>query len=136
MNEPNEVELAAMKLVSETCFEPLRKHFNKPIGISSFFRSEEVNKAVGGSATSAHMFGEAIDIDADIMDNGITNADIFHYLRENVEFDQLIWEFGDKQNPDWVHVSYRARGNRKMVLRAVKREEAGVMRTRYIPYLP
>lgn len=135
-NTPDAEQLAAMVHVATNGFEPLRAHHGKPIGITSFFRSLEVNKAVGGSSTSAHMAGEAMDIDADIFNNGITNADIFHWLRENVEFDQIIWEFGDSEQPAWVHLAIRKSGNRKQLLRAVKRIEQGIKRTKYIPYLP
>lgn len=135
-NTPDATQRAAMVLVGTTCFEPLRAWHGKPIGITSFFRSLEVNKAVGGSGTSAHMNGEAIDIDADLFNNGITNADIFNWLLDNVQFDQLIWEFGDKNAPAWVHIAYRATNNRKQVLRAVRRIEMGRTITKYIPYLP
>ena len=131
-NVPDAEQLAAMRLVAETCFEPLRAQHGKPIGITSFFRSQEVNQAIGGSLTSAHMNGEAIDLDADLFHNGITNAEIFRLLIEHVDFDQCIWEFGTKDQPAWVHTSYRATNNRKQVLRAVKREG----KTKYLPYLP
>lgn len=135
-NTPGAEARAAMALVAEKCFEPLRAWHGKPIGITSFFRSQAVNKAVGGASMSAHMQGEAIDIDADLFNNGITNADVFHWLRENVDYDQLIWEFGDNDSPAWVHVAHRASGNRKQLLRAVKRVEHGNMVIKYIPYIP
>lgn len=117
-NTPPLQVLMNMKLVAEECFEPLRRKHGKPIGISSFYRSPELNTAIGGSKTSDHCKGCAIDIDADIYNNGITNKEIFEWLRANVEFDQLIWEYGTDDNPAWVHVSYRARGNRGQVMRA------------------
>ena len=95
-----------MKLVAENCFEPLRKWWGKPIGISSFYRSPELNKAVKGQKTSQHMKGQAIDIDADICHNGLTNKMIFDWFLKRGDFDQLIWEYGDDMNPAWVHVSY------------------------------
>jgi zinc D-Ala-D-Ala carboxypeptidase len=117
-NEPDEVQLAAMKLLGKKVFEPLRANFDQPIRVNSFFRSAALNKAIGGSRTSQHCSGEAIDIDAT---NGITNKQLFDYIKENLEFDQLIWEFGTSKNPDWVHVSFtETRANRKQVLRAVK----------------
>jgi zinc D-Ala-D-Ala carboxypeptidase len=119
-NTPSEEVLNSMKIVAEKCFEPIRNHHGKAIGISSFYRSPELNKAIGGSRTSDHCRGRAIDIDADIYNNGITNAEIFHWLRENVEFDQLIWEYGTDSNPAWVHVSYRPGENRGQVLKAVR----------------
>ncbi|PCI94912.1 MAG: hypothetical protein COB15_12725 [Flavobacteriales bacterium] len=117
-NEPDEVQLKAMKLLSKEVFEPLRAHFDQPIRVNSFFRSAALNKAIGGSRTSQHCSGEAIDIDAT---NGVTNKQLFDYIKDNLDFDQLIWEFGTDKNPDWVHVSYtETRANRKQILKAVK----------------
>jgi zinc D-Ala-D-Ala carboxypeptidase len=118
-NNPNPEQLANMRRVAQSIFEPLRKHFGKPIGISSFFRSAEINKHVGGSLTSQHCTGEAIDIDADIFGK-LTNRDIFYYIKNSLTFDQLIWEFGGIDNPAWVHVSFKASGNRNMILKAEK----------------
>jgi hypothetical protein len=120
-NKPTVEHLEAMKVLAEAVFEPLRKHFGKPIGISSFYRSPEINKRIGGSSTSQHMLGEAMDIDANIYNNGITNAQIFNFIKNNLDFDQLIWEFGTDKEPQWVHVSYtKKRKNRKQILRAMK----------------
>lgn len=114
-NKPSEEELSNMKDVAENIFEPLRKHFgNKPIYISSFFRSVELNKKISNSSsTSQHCLGMAMDIDADYFNNGITNLDIFNYIKDNLEFDQLIKEFPIKGEPSWIHVSYNKAGNRK-----------------------
>lgn len=113
------VHLASAKQLCEKIFEPLRKHFAKPIHVSSGYRSMALNRAVKGSSSSSqHCKGEAMDLDADKY-GGMTNKDIFEYIRINLPFDQLIWEFGDDNNPDWVHVSYSLR-NRKQILRAVK----------------
>ena len=117
-NDPNEQELLNMKLLAENVFEPLRLHVNGPIIINSFFRSAELNKAIGGSSTSQHCKGEAMDID-DTLGN-MSNADMFKYIKENLDFDQMIWEYGDDKNPDWVHVSYKENGNRKQILRCSK----------------
>jgi len=114
-NTPNSEQIAAMKLVAEKVFEPIRAHFGKPIGISSFFRSVKLNKAIGGAASSQHCKGEAIDIDGDIL-GGVSNRMIFDYVRTNLTFDQLIWEYGTDLYPAWVHVSYKAKGNRRQVL--------------------
>lgn len=126
-NKPSEVQLKNMKLVANNCFEPLRVWHGKPIGVSSFLRSKELNAAVGGSTSSQHMQGEftgkeegAIDIDADMFNNGITNREIFDWLWNNVDFDQLIWEYGDNDNPAWVHVSYRKGANRRQVLKCTR----------------
>lgn len=119
-NVPNQTQLANMRLVADKCFEPLRKHYKVPIGISSFFRSEPLNEAIGGSKNSQHCLGMAIDIDGDIFGR-VSNAEIFHWLKDNVEFDQLIWEYGNDENPEWVHISYNPKGNRKQILRITKR---------------
>jgi hypothetical protein len=111
-NTPNEEALLNMKHVAENVFEPIRKHFGIPIGISSFYRSPKLNKAVKGSKTSQHTKGEAIDIDADIF-GGVTNAEIFEFVRQNLDYDQLIWEYGNDKNPAWVHVSLKRVGNNK-----------------------
>ena len=114
-NTPGMDEIEAMQLVAEKVFEPLRAAMGCPIPLTSFYRSDELNKAIGGSAMSDHCKGRAIDMDRDGL-AGPTNADLFHHVREHLPFDQLIWEFGDRTNPAWVHVSYREEGNRGQVL--------------------
>jgi zinc D-Ala-D-Ala carboxypeptidase len=114
-NTPNEDQLKAMKLVAEKIFEPVRKAMNRPVFISSFFRSPILNQAIGGAKDSQHSKGEAIDIDVDGFNN-----EIFHFIKNNLVWDQLIWEYGDTNEPDWVHVSYKEGGNRKQVLRVTK----------------
>lgn len=109
-NTPTDVQLKAMKLVAEKCFEPLREHFNAPIKVESFFRCLQLNRALGSTDGSQHIKGEAIDIDDDY--GGLTNADMFVWLVNNVEYDQIIWEFGSDQNPGWIHISYREGRNR------------------------
>ena len=92
-----------------------------PIKINSFFRSVDVNKAVGGTSRSQHCKGQAIDID-DVFGHK-TNAEMFEYVRENLDFDQMIWEFGSNNNPSWLHISYVSKAeNRNRILRAVKRD--------------
>ena len=103
-NEPNEEQLANMKLVAEKVFEPLRVFINGPIKVNSFFRSPDLNKAIGGSTKSQHCKGQAIDIDDTY--GKATNAEMYWWIKENLDFDQMIWEFGNNDNPDWVHVSY------------------------------
>jgi zinc D-Ala-D-Ala carboxypeptidase len=113
-NTPKEIELISMQLVALRVFDNVREHFNTPIRVSSFFRSTELNKAVGGSRTSQHMKGQAIDMQST---GKLTNKMIFDYIKDNLDFDQLIWEFGNKTNPAWVHVSYISREkNRKQIL--------------------
>ncbi len=118
-NKPNDDQLYNMAKVAHNIFEPLRLYVGGAIKINSFFRSEELNKAIGGSTKSQHCQGCAIDID-DIYGHK-SNYEMFEYIRENLDFDQLIYEFGDADNPDWVHCSYVSKKeNRNRVLRAVK----------------
>ena len=130
-NMPTEEHLANFKVLAENVFEPIRNNFRCPISISSAYRSQALNKLVKGSATSQHCTGEAIDIDMDGTPYDVTNAMIFDYIKDKLEFDQLIWEFGDKKNPDWVHVSYESTGKqRKQILKATKVDG----KTHYSPY--
>ena len=110
-NIPNEDQLKCMEDIAKYVFEPLRDWVGGPIKINSFFRGEPVNTAIGGSKTSQHMNGQAMDIDDTF--GKATNAEMYHYIKENLDFDQLIWEFGDDENPAWVHVSYKEKGNNK-----------------------
>ena len=103
-NDPTDAHLANMKLVAEKVFEPLRVHVGGPIKINSFYRGPELNKAIGGSLKSQHCHGQAIDIDDTY--GHASNAEMFNYIKANLDYDQMIWEFGTEQNPDWVHVSY------------------------------
>ena len=112
-NVPNDVQLAAMKLVAEKCFEPLREWYGKPIRINSFFRSVELNKAVKGSKTSDHVKGMAIDLDTG---SNAENLKLFNWLKENVEFTQLISEYGDKNGPEWLHISYNPNNLKTQIL--------------------
>jgi len=122
LNIPKPEHLENLKKLADKVFEPIRNHFCKPIRISSGYRSAELNKITkGSSATSQHSTGEAIDIDMDFTD--ITNKEVFDYIKKNLSFDQLIWEFGTDKNPDWVHVSYESSGKqRKQILKAVKQD--------------
>jgi hypothetical protein len=120
-NMPIALHIENFKLLAEKVFEPIRLHFGCPIHISSGYRSAELNRCVGGSSTSQHCTGEAIDIDMDGSTSGVTNKMVFDYIKDNLVFDQLIYEFGDSKNPDWVHVSYESTGKqRKQVLKAIR----------------
>ena len=128
-NMPTPEHLENFKKLAENVFQPIREHFGVPIHISSGYRSKALNTAVGGSLSSQHCTGEAIDIDMD--GTSITNKQVFDFIKEHVNFDQMIWEFGTDANPDWVHVSFESTGKqRKQVLRAVKQGGA----TKYLPY--
>ena len=126
-NEPDAKQLAAMQLLVEKILQPLRDGIDKPIKVSSGLRVPALNKAIGGSVTSQHCKGEAVDIQ---MSGKTGNAKLFNYIKENLVFDQMIWEFGTQENPEWVHVSYSAKGNRGEILRAYKKDG----RTRYMLY--
>ena len=118
-NKPDQFQLANMKLLAEKVFEPLREWVGGPIRINSFFRCKALNKAIGGSTSSQHCKGQAMDID----DGGCkkTNAEMYEWIKENLDFDQMIWEFGDEKNPNWVHVSYVSpEENRNRCLKAFK----------------
>jgi len=119
-NTPDEWTTENLRQIAINIFQPLREAFGCPIYVSSGYRSGELNTAIGGSTRSQHVEGRALDLDADVY-GGCTNAQIFNWIKENMEFDQLIWEFGDDDNPDWVHVSYVYDGdNRKRCLRACR----------------
>ena len=128
-NSPNAEEIEKLKVTAEKVFQPVREYFGIAIGVTSMFRSKALNKAIGGASGSQHMKGEAIDIDADVYGGKIevsgemvnfTNKMIFDYIKENLDFDQLIWEYGTVDEPAWVHVSYNPLGNRKRALRVIR----------------
>ena len=120
-NTPNDEQLANMELVAEKVFEPLREWVGGPIKINSFFRGLPLNTAIGGSKKSQHMKGQAMDIDDNY--GHATNAEMYHWIKDNLDFDQLIWEFGDDDNPNWLHVSYVSEEkNRNRCLKAYKEQ--------------
>lgn len=115
-NTPNDEQLLNMELLADAIFEPLRLGLGgNPININSFFRRAELNSLIGGSKNSQHLCnnGAAMDLDSD------NNKEIFDYIHDNLVFDQLIWEYGDNDNPAWVHVSYHKDNNRQQSLRCV-----------------
>ena len=103
-NTPGAYEITNMNGIAHNIFEPLREWVGGPIKINSFFRCVELNKAIGGSSKSQHCQGRAIDIDDTYGHK--TNAEMYEWVKENLDFDQMIWEFGTEKNPDWVHISY------------------------------
>ncbi len=116
-NVPNTAQIAAIDDLCANILEPVRKHFGKPVVIRSGFRSPELNKAIGGSASSQHMKGEAADIEV----YGIANAELWNFIFHTLPFDQLIAEYLEKDDPSagWIHVSYRQGKNRKEALSCV-----------------
>ena len=118
-NTPNEEQLSNMEKIADKVFEPLRIYVGGPIKINSFFRCPELNKAIGGSSKSQHCKGQAIDIDDTY--GKMSNAEMYHWIKEHLNFDQMIWEFGTDDNPDWIHVSYVSlKDNRNRCLKAYR----------------
>ena len=116
-NTPTAKQVEVMKLTAEKIFEPLRKFVGGPIKVNSFFRSAELNKAIGGSKTSQHCKGQAVDLEC----LKESNADVAMWIENNLDFDQLILEFYTPGDPrsGWIHISYNEDGkNRKSVLTA------------------
>ena len=119
-NHPENDQADNMRLIAEQVFEPLRSWVGGPIKINSFFRSPELNTAIGGSTKSQHCHGQAIDLDDTF--GRATNAEMYEFIKENLNFDQMIWEFGNDDNPDWVHVSNVSEDkNRNRCLKSYKK---------------
>jgi len=123
-NEPNAIVLKNMEYVAENVFEPLREHFNCPISVNSFYRSPRLNKEIGGASNSQHVLGMAIDISSI---GSISNKQMFDFIRKNLAFDQLIWESGTDDNPNWIHVSCIQGKNRGQILRARANSSGKIM---------
>jgi len=118
-NTPNEIQVLSMKLLADKVFEPLRKWVGGPIKVNSFFRSVALNESIGGAASSQHCKGQAIDID-DVYGRK-TNAEMYKWIQENLDYDQMIWEFGTDTQPNWIHVSYVSKEeNRNKCLKKYK----------------
>ena len=119
-NTPNEQEISAMKLLAEKVLQPVRDHFGKGVKVNSGFRNQDVNQKVGGSRNSDHTRGQACDIEIP----GIPNAELAEWIKDNLQFNQLILEFYTPGVPDsgWVHVSYIPEDNKKQVLTATKKD--------------
>ena len=121
-NNPTPAHLESLKLLATNVLDKVREHFGKPIWISSGYRSKALNDVTpGSSATSQHCSGEAADLDQDGRGTGVTNKMVFDYIKDHLNFDQLIYEYGTDANPDWVHVSWESTGKqRKQVLRCTR----------------
>lgn len=117
-NMPTPEHIENFKKLAVNVFEPIRKHFGVPIHISSGYRSKELNAVIGGASNSDHCFGMALDLDQQGHKGGVTNKQVFDFIKDNLKFKQLIWEGGTKQEPDWVHVSYDEKNLKKEILLA------------------
>lgn len=124
-NTPNEQCIKNLAALCENILEPLRAHMGIPIKISSGYRCEVLNSLIGGAKSSQHKYGQAVDVD--LKDKC---PEAFHWIRENLDYDQIIWEFGNEHQPDWVHVSFSTKSNRKNALRAIKSNG----KTKYISF--
>ena len=113
-NTPGEKEIENLKQLCEHVLEYIRVRFGKPITVNSGYRGPALNKAIGGAKNSQHMTGQAADIEI----VGVDNKVLFSWIKDNMEFDQLILEYYKEGIPDsgWVHVSWNSQGNRKQVL--------------------
>lgn len=112
-NKPTSIVIDNLTNLAVNILQPLRDWFGHPISISSGYRCPELNKKAGGVKNSQHLSGEAVDlkIDGDIQ----KGKKWFDYIRDNLIFDQLIWEHNSK-GVYWVHVSFRKNNNRKQVI--------------------
>ena len=119
-NMPTEEHISNLKIWGEKIYDAVREHFKRHIFLSSGYRSKELNaNTKGASSTSQHSTGEAGDLDMDGTE--IKNSEIFYFIKDNLQYDQLIWEYGNDENPDWVHASYESNGKQRMqVLKCVR----------------
>ena len=124
-NDPDQWEINNLTAIAQNVFQPMRDHFGIPIGVTSGYRGKALNSAIGGSKYSQHMIGEALDIDAHMF-GGVTNKELFNYIKDNLDWDQMIWEFGDEEEPDWIHVSYKESGNNRKQIKIAHRDEKGI----------
>jgi len=135
-NVPTQEHIANMKYVCEMILEPVRAHFDKPVQINSSYRAPLVNKAVGGSKTSQHSNGEAVDFEVP----GVSNKEVADWVADNLTFDQVILEFynaKDGANSGWVHASIKRNGqNRKMRMIASKSKSGGTVYTTVTDFDP
>ena len=126
-NNPTKLHIANLTYLAEKVFQPIREHFGHPIFVSSGYRSKDLNEAIGGSQKSFHSHGMALDLDMDGKST-ITNTDIFNFIKDNLPYTELIWEFGTEDKPDWVHVAI-AKGREQEKKAKIAHREGG--RTKY-----
>lgn len=129
-NTPNCFHICNMKILAINIFQPIREHFNTPIYISSGYRIQALNTALKGAKGSHHIIGQAIDIDQDGHASNVSNKDVFEYIKDNLQFTQLIYEYSKNNNPSWVHVSFDSKNLKNQVLESIRIKG----RTKYINY--
>jgi hypothetical protein len=119
-NTPNDEQIESLRLLCENILQPVRDHFGKPVKISSGFRCAELNSspAVGGSKTSDHCKGQAVDFEID----GLPNPDVAQWIMDNLDYTQLILEFYTQGQPNsgWIHCSFDPSNLKNQELTAVK----------------
>ena len=132
-NTPPPMVVENILLLNENIIQLVRDHYGKIIIISSGYRCKKVNKKIGGAKNSQHMYGMAADLNGE---EDKDNRELFYTIKDRFDFDQLIWEFGNNEFPDWVHVSYSLGNNRCQVLRAIRKQNKFTRRykTHYILY--
>ena len=114
-NKPTDEHIENLRILCEKVLQPIRDKMACTINVSSGYRAPALNALIGGSRTSQHCFGQAADLQVEGR-----NHEMFNFIKDNLEFDQVIWEFGTDAEPAWVHVSFYSKHNRKQVLKAVK----------------
>jgi len=129
-NNPSPAHIDNLKALCVNVLQPIRSHFEAPVMISSGYRSPELCIAIGSKITSQHATGNAADLEIP----GVDNKVLATWIKENLEYDQLILEFYRDGEPDsgWVHVSWNSEKNRSNSLRAARDEELG--KTIYKPW--
>jgi len=130
-NTPNLSQLENIRVLCRKVFDPLRVWVGGPVKVNSVFRSPKLNAAIGGSKSSQHMALKGAAIDIDDNHKHKTNLEMFHYIKDNLEFDQLIAEFPNNGKPRWLHISYNEGANRNRILIATKINK----KTTYLPYI-
>lgn len=119
-NKPNRIEIHNLKDLGFYIIDPVCDYFKIVPFFHAIYRHKDVNKHIpGASINSQHCYGQAVDMDFDGFEK-VTNNELFYYIAENLEFDQLIWELGDVENPAWVHCSYDNSENENKITLAVK----------------
>jgi len=131
-NNPNEDQITGLQNLCENILQPIRDHYARPVTVSSGFRSPALCVAIGSSTNSQHAKGQAADFEI----FGTPNAELGKWIVENLDFDQLILEYHNIEEPNsgWIHCSYKSpTDNRKQTLRAFR---DGKGKTQYVEYKP
>ena len=129
-NEPSKDQWKRIQTLIDELLEPVRVELDSSIKVNSIFRSQKLNERIKGAGSSQHLAnnGAAADIECP----KLGNKKLFDLIKNNYSFDQLIWEYGDNLEPDWIHVSFVSKEkNRNQILKCVKDVKGN---PKYIPY--